>query len=163
MKQFFIGVFTLFLLMTGNALADSHGHSGHALKAENVWARASIGNSKNSAAYLKFENESKKDITVISAKSDVSARTELHTHIHDNGVMKMRRMEGGFKIPAGGEVMLQPGGKHIMLIGLKKPLVKGDQFKIEVTTASGMKMDIKVVVKDKAPMHGGDHGSHKGH
>lgn len=163
MKQVFVGFFSLFLLMAGQALADSHGHSGHMLKVENAWARASLGNSKNSAVYLKFENESKKDITIVSVKSGVSARTELHTHINENGVMKMRRIEGGLKIPTEGETVLQPGGNHIMLIGLKKPLTQGEHFKVELLTKSGMSLEVKVIVREKAPMQDGHHNSHKSH
>lgn len=170
MKQICIGFFSFFLLITSSALADGHKHSehaehtGHALKVENAWARATIGNSKNSAAYLKLENEGKKEITIVSAKSDVSARTELHTHINDNGVMKMRRLETGLKVPADGETVLQPGGKHIMLMGLKKPLAQGDHFKIELMTASGKRLDVKVIVQKKAPAGGAHHHSgHKGH
>ena len=58
------------------------------------------------------------------------AAVELHESINDNGVMKMEPHPEGFEIPAGGTLELKPGGKHVMLLGLVKPLAVGDTIEL---------------------------------
>jgi len=67
--------------------------------------------------------------SLVSAESNVSKVVELHTHIHDNGVMRMRQVES-IPVPAKGEAVLKPGGLHIMFIHLNKPLVEGETFDV---------------------------------
>ena len=163
MKKLFHFSFIIFALTCFNlALADSHGHHHNVLSFEKAWARPSIGKSKNSAVYLHIKNSGKEEITITSGRSDISERVELHTHIKEGDVMKMRPIEGGLKIPAGSSVELKPGGKHIMIMGLKKKLSKGDHFMVEVTTAKGKTSSFKVSVDDKGPS-GHDHKTHSGH
>ena len=93
---------------------------------ESGWARASI--SKNGAAYAKLVNNGKIADRLIAVKSPAARRVQLHTHIMDGNIMKMRRVEGGIAIAPGKSVTMKPGGNHIMLMGLQKKLVAGEQF-----------------------------------
>lgn len=61
---------------------------------------------------------------LVAFRSPACARPELHTHINENGLMKMRQVEA-IDIPAGGEAVLQPGGLHLMFIDLTGPLEDG--------------------------------------
>ena len=61
---------------------------------------------------------------LIRAESPVSERVELHTHLQENGVMRMREVEA-IDLPAGAATELKPGGLHVMFMGLKEPLVAG--------------------------------------
>ena len=72
-----------------------------------------------SAAFLQLENKSAENRYVINATSPVSKVVELHSHVHENGMMKMRQVEK-IDIPANGETILKPGGLHIMLIDLER-------------------------------------------
>lgn len=83
-----------------------------------------------SAAFLQIENTSDKPRFVVSATSPVSRVVELHSHVRENGMMKMRKIEF-IEIPANGKVALKPGGLHIMLIDLHETL-KLDQ-KVSIT------------------------------
>jgi hypothetical protein len=97
------------------------------------------------AAYLTLRNIDKRDHALIRAASSAARVTELHTVIHEDGKMKMRpvpRME----IKAGGETRLQPGGLHIMLIGLKQPLAAGASVAITLTFEDGSRTDISAPV-----------------
>jgi len=69
------------------------------------------------AGYFTLQSESADKLLAVS--SDVSERIELHNHINDGGVMRMRRLEGGVAIPAGGQIEFKPGGYHIMLFDAK--------------------------------------------
>lgn len=93
---------------------------------EKPWARATAGQAANGAAYLTLVGREVGD-RLTSAASPVAETVELHTHLEEDGIMRMRPIES-IAIPAGGKVELKPGGLHIMLIGLKAPLKEGRHF-----------------------------------
>ncbi len=133
----------------------------NALRVENPYARAVPPTAQNSGAFMVLRNDSDQPIKVVDAESDVSKVTELHTHIHDKGVMRMRRVES-IEVPAHGTVALQPGGYHVMLIGLEHPLKPGDPVHIDLTLGDGSKesIDLEARQTGMAPMQ---HMKHKGH
>ncbi len=99
-----------------------------------------------SASFLTIKNASDKDVSLIKASSDVAKNVELHEHVHDNGMMKMRQVKE-IKIPANGKTVLKPGGYHIMLIGLTRKIKAGDMIDIELEFNNGDKQAIKAEVK----------------
>lgn len=96
------------------------------------YARASAMMSTSGAAFMVLHNDTHAAVTLIEAEADgIAERIELHTHIEDeNGVMRMREVEGGIEVPAHGETMLQRGGLHVMFLGLEQPFVHGEQFEL---------------------------------
>nr|HPM53032.1 copper chaperone PCu(A)C [Rhodoglobus sp.] len=75
-----------------------------------------------SAAFGVLSNAGDADVTIVSASTEASPMVELHeTVANDAGEMVMQPKEGGFVIPAGGTLTLEPGANHIMLMGLAKP------------------------------------------
>lgn len=88
-----------------------------------------------------------------SASSPVAGVVELHTHLHDNGVMRMRQVPE-IVIPAQQKVALQPGGLHIMLIDLKAPLKVGDTVPLTLRfeTAGSVQLDVPVKAVTAMPM-----------
>lgn len=117
MMKFLRAVFAITLMLSPVfAVADS-------LEIEDAYVREPIPGRYMSAAFLKIENESEKSRTLVSANADWAGLIEIHTHIHDNGVMRMRQLQE-LEIPAGEIVKLQPGGLHLMLFKLKLPLAK---------------------------------------
>ncbi len=92
--------------------------------------RATVGSIPSSAGYLTIRNNGTDDDWLVAATSDLARKTELHSMTMDNGVMRMRQVEGGIPVPAGGTVTLAPGGYHIMLIGLKAPLHAGQAYDV---------------------------------
>ena len=97
-------------------------------------------------AFMVFKNTTDSDRAVISAQSDVADKVELHTHLHEGGVMKMREVDK-IDIPAGAETVLEPGGLHIMLIGLKQPLDLGQVVDIELMLDDGSSVQVQAEVK----------------
>lgn len=123
------------------------------------------------AAYLTINNAgaAKK---LVKADSNVANAVELHNHVHENGVMKMRQVKD-IEVPAKGKATLQPGGLHIMLIGLKAPLQDGQKVPLTLTFDDGNTKQLDVPVSKGMPaggmggmgagmqhMHGHDH-NHK--
>lgn len=89
------------------------------------------------------------DVTLVSAASPAAHMIELHeTTENDTGEMAMREVEGGFTIPAGGSLLLEPGAKHLMFMGLTAPLRAGEQLDITLTFADGSTLTFGAPVKD---------------
>lgn len=87
----------------------------------------------NSAAYMVIRNTGSEPDKLIAASTDVAKTVELHTVVEEGGMMRMRQVEGGIEIPANGEVVLKPGGFHVMLIGLTRDLNAGDKVQLTLT------------------------------
>lgn len=122
---------------------------GADIEIERAYARASIPNVPNSAAFFVIKNNSDKDIAITSANSDIAEKNELHTHIKENKMMKMMKIEK-LVVPAKSSLELKNGGDHVMLMGLKKELKAGDEINLELSFSDGDKKKIKVPVKDLA-------------
>src|SRR5690606_2912305 len=104
------------LLFAAAPGASAHDFTLGALKIDHPWARASAGPARNGAAFFAVENSGPAD-RLVAASGDVAQRVELHTHRMEGNVMQMRQVEA-VEVPAGGTAILQPGGFHVMLIGL---------------------------------------------
>ena len=105
------------------------------------------------AAFMELKNTSGKDHALVSAKAYINKITELHNHIHDNGVMRMRQVQK-IDLPAGQSTALKPGGFHIMLIGLDAPVEKDQKIKIDLTFDDGSTKTIEAKGRPLMPMKG---------
>jgi copper(I)-binding protein len=116
------------------------------LTIENPWTRPTIGKMKTGAGYMKIVNKGAAGDTLVSVASPAAGKLELHTHIREGDVMKMRRVEGGIDIPAGGMAELKPGGLHIMLFDLKEPLKEGDVLPMTLSfrNAGSVRIEVKI-------------------
>ncbi|MEJ5246537.1 MAG: copper chaperone PCu(A)C [Caldilinea sp.] len=122
------------------------------------------------AVYFTVLNGLDQEVRLVSASSPVANVVETHETVSENGVMKMIPLPDGYAIPAGEALVLKPGGKHIMLIDLVKPLQPGDEFNLTVNFDNGESFELTVPVLDMQmtmPMpdaqhdHGQDHGDAK--
>ncbi|MBL8839133.1 MAG: copper chaperone PCu(A)C [Alphaproteobacteria bacterium] len=96
---------------------------------EQPWARATIGNSTVSAAYMILRNPAGQPDRLLEASTPAAGRVELHTMTMDNNVMRMRRVDA-IDVAAGGATQLRPGGLHVMLMDLRQPLRAGEQLQL---------------------------------
>lgn len=122
-----------------------------AIEVDHVWARASTMVSKAGAAFLTITNKSDVDDKLIGAKASVSKKTEIHTHIHDNGIMKMRKMDF-ISVPANDTIKLKPGGDHVMFMGLNQPLAENSQFPVTLIFEKAGEKTVVVSVKKLGAM-----------
>lgn len=100
------------------------------------YVRLAPPNSPTTGAFMVIRNNGDKDVKVVKADTPASRVTELHTHLNENGVMKMRPLPA-VEVKAKGEAVLKPGGLHIMLIDLKAALKDGDSVPITLTFEDG--------------------------
>lgn len=111
-----------------------------------------------SAVYLALENRGAAADRLVAAHTDAASVVEIHETQMEAGVMRMRPLENGLEIPAGGGVMLEPGGYHIMLFDLPRDLLPGDAIALTLVFESGAEVVIGAPVRElaAAPMkHGG--------
>ncbi len=99
-----------------------------------------------SASFMTLKNDTDKEIALIKASSDVAKTVELHEHVHEDGMMKMRQIPK-IVIPANGITPLKPGGYHIMLIGLQRKIKAGDKVNLNLEFDNGDKKTITATVK----------------
>ncbi|WP_033916164.1 copper chaperone PCu(A)C [Campylobacter sputorum] len=118
----------------------------------NAYAKATPPNAKNSGAFMLIKNNTDKDIALVSATNSLSDVTELHTHIEENGMKKMIQVPK-IDIKANSTTELKPGGLHVMFIGIKKPMVVGENVKMTLTFDNGQTVTLdKVPVKEIKPI-----------
>jgi len=112
---------------------------------DHPWARPLPAISKIGAVYMTIKNSGVKNDSLVSGSSPVSERVELHTHIHENGMMMMRPVEQ-IEVPAGGEAALEPGGLHLMLIGLNRPMTEGEEFRLTLRFEHAGEVELTVKI-----------------
>lgn len=126
-----LALFAPILFAASAAFAQPVAHGG--LVVERVWARAAAEEGMTSVVYLSIVNRGGDD-ALTHARTPVANAAVLHQTRNDSGVMRMLKVDS-IPIPAGGRVVLKPGGYHIMLVGLQKPLKPGDIFPVSLTFA----------------------------
>jgi periplasmic copper chaperone A len=112
---------------------------------EQAWARASAGAATTGAAYVTLMGGTQPD-RLTGVSTDAAKTAEVHESFTDNGVMKMRPV-AGLPIPAGKTVSLTPGGYHVMLFDLKKPLVAGERFPLTLQFEHAAPITVNVEVR----------------
>ncbi|MEU4404110.1 copper chaperone PCu(A)C [Streptosporangium sp. NPDC023963] len=103
-----------------------------------------------SAAFGTLVNNTDAEVTVVSGASPLSPKIELHEVVDSKGKMIMRPKEGGIVIPARGTHLLQPGGDHIMLMGITEAVKPGAQIPFTLTLKDGKTVEFTAVGKDFA-------------
>ncbi|GIU48713.1 hypothetical protein TUM4249_04650 [Shewanella sp. KT0246] len=103
----------------------------------------------NTAAYLTLMNHSDEDVTLVSVTTPAAKEAQLHTLVEENGMVKMRQVEG-FDIPSHSTLTLQPSGDHIMLLSLTAPLTMGDTVPLVLTFKDGKTLTIELAVEKRS-------------
>ena len=129
-----------------------------------AWSRELPPTAPVGAAFMNVENHSDQADRLMSADSSIAEITELHAHIHEGDVMRMVKVDA-IDVPAHGSLTLEPGGYHIMLIDLKKPLVAGEQLPLTLQFEHAGQVDVTVDIKSSdagtsAEQHEMDHADH---
>ena len=139
------------------ALSACGGTPEDAVAVHDGWARETIGGVAVSAGYARIENGTGRAVRLVGAETPAAGRIEIHNVIDDNGVMRMREVAGGLDIPAGGSVALRPGGYHMMLLDLARPLRAGETIPVTLRFDTGDPLQAEFTVRSAAEAAGG-HG-----
>jgi periplasmic copper chaperone A len=126
---------------------------GDGIAASGVWGRESPSMARNGAFYMELHNEGDVGDALIEVQSDACERVELHESSMDgNGVMSMAPVPGGrIDLPAGTIVMLQPGGLHVMCLGVTEPFTLGDKVALTLRFAEHEPLEVEAEIRRDAP------------
>lgn len=129
------------------------------------WAKAT--DTEMSGVFGSIRNPGDTELRLNGVDSDLDGSTELHEMVPGGSGMMMQEREEGFVIPAGGELVLEPGGNHIMLMDLGEPITTGQQITLTLEFA-GTEQDVTVSARDfqggeEEYVGGGHGGADNGH
>ena len=113
-------------LLTVPAFAASR--HGPAITVSQAWSQPTPPGAPTAVGYLTIANRGARPDRLLSLSSPAATSVDLHLMSMAGGVMRMRPVEGGLVVPAGGAVHLEPGGYHLMFEGLKRPFRAGDRI-----------------------------------
>lgn len=108
-------------------------------------ARAVPPGAEISAAFMNVMNNSNSEVAMLSAESSVAQNVELHSNTMDGGKMKMRRVDQ-IALQGNTKVALEPGGLHIMFIGLNRSLAEGDTVDLTINLSDGTSESLEIPV-----------------
>jgi copper(I)-binding protein len=111
-----------------------------------AWSRATPGGAKIGGGYLTIENKGSAPDRLIGGSADIAGKVEVHEMAMNNGVMTMRPLDKGLTIEPGKTAKLAPGGYHLMMFDLKRPLKQGDKLPVtlEFEKAGKVKLSLDV-------------------
>jgi copper(I)-binding protein len=113
---------------------------------EDAWSRASIGMNRPGAAYMTIRNLGDDTETLIGLRTDLAMMPEIHlSSTNDQGVSTMMPM-GDIEIAPNEALALEPGGLHVMLMRLSRPMVEGETFALTLVFADGDETTVEVPI-----------------
>lgn len=118
---------------------------------------ATLRGARNGAGYLVIHNEGPAADRLLRVESGAARAVELHTHIRDGEIMRMRPVEA-IELPPGAAVRLAPGGLHLMFLGLERPFAAGEQVAVSLVFERAGRLEIALEVTAFRPAAG--HGHH---
>ncbi len=158
-------LFITFAALSLIGCGGGHSHSGEGIEISNARINPPLPGQTTGVAFLRLDNFGEDD-RLLAVSSPVSGRIELHTHLNDAGIMKMRRV-GGIALPHGKAVELKPGGFHIMLFETSAALGDDAVLTLDFEKAEDLTVVAPIILRGEADAgshsKASDHGSHSGH
>lgn len=134
--------------------AAAHGYSKGDLQVRHPWTRATAAGDKSAAAYMEIRNSGRQPDRIVGASTPVAERIELHSAKGDSDSAKTRKVTS-FEVPARRRLFLRPGGSHLVFVGLRNPLVKGNRvpFTLHFERAGELQVELEVQAGDSKKSH----------
>ena len=139
-------VFAVALSICASA-AMGQDYSIGSIQVAKPWSRATPKGAKVAGAYMTITNKGTVPDRLVGGSTAAASGFEVHSMVMEQGVAKMRPVEGGLEIKPGETVELKPGSFHIMLLDLKQPLEKGQKVKGTLEFEKAGKVDIEFAVE----------------
>lgn len=143
-----------YFLLTSMALAMAF-PAAAAPQVEAAWSRPAAQGTTG-AGFMTVTNPDKTADALVAAASPAAREVQIHQSSLKGGVASMQRV-ARVPVTAGGRVTLAPGGYHLMLMGLTRPLKPGDTVPVTLTFASGARVNVSLVVGLGPPAAGHAH------
>jgi copper(I)-binding protein len=124
------------------------------------WLRETAPGAKAGGGYALIRNAGKAEDRLLGGRTAIAASVDVHSMTMDGNIMRMRPVSGGLPIAPGGSVALKPGGYHLMLMGLKRPLKQGETVTITLRFAKAGELPVRFRVEPIDHQLGGGHDHH---
>lgn len=144
MRRSFIG--SLLLLGAAGAAAQDC----PTLTLSEGWIRQAPPSAPVLAAYGRLHHQAERPVVITAAAAAEFGRVELHSMSMDDGVMRMRKLDS-LEVPVGGELVLEPGGLHLMLFEPARALTAGEQITLTLAVCGNQSQDVQFEVRASAP------------
>lgn len=149
-------IFAALLISTSLTACASESPSTSKLAAvgvDNGWVRVSeysdhVGGM--TGAFATLTNNTDNAVSIVGGSAEIASMVEAHEVVMSDGKMMMQAKEGGIVIPAGESLTLEPGGLHIMLMGLKKPIAVGDEITLTIDLEGADDLTVTWPAKESA-------------
>ena len=125
--------------------ARAHDYTAGEIAIGHPWTRAAGANA-NGAGFMQLRNTGTQPDRLLSAATPIARVVELHTHVREGDVMRMRPVQD-IAVPAGATVELRPGGLHVMLIGLTAPLAQGSRVPLTLRFERAGEVQVELAVE----------------
>jgi len=147
-----------------SSVAHAYDYKVGAIEIDQPWSRAVPKGASVAAGYVTIRNTGSEPDRLMSGSTPVAGKFEIHEMSMDNGVMRMRPLPDGVVINPGETVEFKPQSFHIMMTGLKQPIVKGKAFKGSLVFEKAGSVDVDFTVEAVGAMApSGDHDMHDMH
>lgn len=143
------------------SVAEAHDYTVGDLQLHHPYSRATPPGARVGAGYLRLDNGGTADDRLVAVTCECAESSEIHEMRMENNVMRMRYLPNGLAVPAGETVVLEPGGYHLMFIGLKQPFVLGEAFVATLTFEKAGAVTVEFSIDTPPGGKGLGHG--KGH
>lgn len=114
------------------------------------FTRATLPNAPVAGGFLTLTNTGSEDDRLVSVSTPIAKESQIHEMAMEGDVMKMRQLPDGLPIPAGETVVLQPGGYHLMFMGLNEPVAEGASVPVTLTFEKAGTLTIDLVAAGTA-------------
>jgi copper(I)-binding protein len=128
-------------------VAGAHSHEKGDIQVRHPWSRATAPGAKVAVGYMEIRNTGAQPDRLLAASTPLAQRVEMHVTQRDGEVMRMRQVTD-FEIPARERITLRPGGSHLMLVDITRPLKKGERFPVTLRFERAGELQVEVEVQD---------------
>ena len=115
------------------------------VQVDQAWARATPPGAPVAGGYMTIRNKGAAPDRLIGASSSAAAKVELHVHIKEGEVMKMRQVPA-YDVPANGSFELKPGGAHLMFVQIARPFKEGEKIPVKLKFERAGEVSVEFVV-----------------
>ncbi len=139
-------------------VAGISGCSTEQLEISDIWVRSSEMSVSGgmTGMFMEITNPTSSEITLVGGSSD-AGMVEIHETVMGDDGMQMQEINGGIEIPAGSTVVLQPGGLHVMIMGLNDDVLAGDEVTVDLEFDGHPNISVTATAK---PSEAGDEEYH---
>ncbi len=149
---------------TGHAPAHAHGAAAPItvgdIEITGAFTRATLPNAPVAGGFLTLTNKGAEDDRLVSVTTPIAAMGQIHEMAMEGDVMKMRQLKDGIVVPAGETVVLEPGGYHLMFMGLNGPVVEGTSVAVTLTFEKAGAITVDLVAAGTSADAPAGHGGH---